>query len=63
MAEAPEQIDFAAVNLDDLHEKYDVDPNIEQYFSVEEVKKMSDYEKNRYRNMKRNYLALNAIGE
>lgn len=61
---AEQQIDFAAVNLEDLHEKYDnVDPHIEQYFSAEEVKKMSDYEKQRYRNMKRNYLALNAIGE
>ena len=49
--------------LDRMFKEYDQeDPNIEMHFSSAELTKMSEYEKKRLRNIKRNYLVMNAIG-
>ena len=52
-----------AGELDNMFKQYDQeDPNIEVHFSPEEISKMSEYEKKRLRNLKRNYLVMNALG-
>ena len=38
------------------------DPNIEVHFTPQQLAKMSEYEKNRLRNIKRNYIVMTALG-
>lgn len=39
------------------------DPTIEEHFTTEELLSMSDYEKKRLRNIKRNFVVLSGMGE
>ena len=58
-----ETIGAPAGELDNMFKQYDQeDPNIEVHFSPDEIAKMSEYEKKRLRNLKRNYLVMNALG-
>ena len=39
------------------------DPDIEAHFTAKELSAMSDYEKKRLRNVKRNFLVMSALGK
>ena len=59
-----EGAECSGLSIADLHEKFDqCDPDIEQHFSQNDLSNMSEYEKVRLRNIKRNYLAMNALGK
>lgn len=56
--------DISNMSVEELHKTIDeTDPNIEEHFSTAELQNMSEYEKNRLRNLKRNFLAMTAVGE
>ena len=55
--------EFSGLKVQDLEQFDHDDPDIEQHFSKEELLGMSEYEKTRLRNIKRNFLAMNALGK
>jgi len=52
-----EQIDFAKMELEKVSD------SIDQYFTKAEMSAMCDYEKLRFRNMRKNYEMMLALGE
>ena len=55
----PMQIDYDGV-IDEMSDPKHL--NIEQYFTPMEFKEISQYEKKRFQNLKRNYLVLMKLG-